>query len=201
LILWKDQHRLLSRYGYSYKNNKIATQLQATTLINRRGYFYFYSILLHQEPQNISIRLGLFDQTSPQMIGTSPFAKVPNGLGMQGNGLGPVLVETLTTQDGNRTVDGGGKYSEFGALAAHVELGFGRAGGRGSVVLGLWPLRSDKGGSAADSGESGKGCGGAEEEGEEESSDGLHDWCRCETAKLQQQMTCWLCEICRRGMY
>lgn len=56
-------------------------------------------IRLDEESEGITIRFGFFDETGTQMVGSDPFAKIANVLGMVRNGLAPDLVQFFGAQD------------------------------------------------------------------------------------------------------
>lgn len=114
------------------------------------------------------------------MVRSGPHAKVTNVLRVQGNGLTPNLVELVLSQDNLGGVDGRREDAKL-SLTAHGQLGATVLALRSCcsllVLLLLWSLRNDKGGSAVEA-RHGKsihihsGCG--EEESKEERLEELH---------------------------
>lgn len=99
---------------------------------------------LYQETQDISVGLGLLDQSSSQMVGTNPFTEFTNVLTVQGNGLSSDLVEFVTSQNNLRSIDGRRKDSKFG-LRSHLQTRSTCANRAGSCCGGAGSLRNHKG--------------------------------------------------------
>lgn len=103
---------------------------------------------LYQESQGVTVDLGLLDQSSSQVVSSSPFAEITNVLTVQRDGLSSDLVEFVATQDNLGSVHSRREDSEFG-LVSHLQARRTSAGRAGSRHGSTWSLRNDKGRSSS----------------------------------------------------
>ncbi len=111
---------------------------------NAPGFTFQLVISLYQESQDVSIRLGLLDQSSSQVVCTSPFTEFTNVLTVQGDGLSSNLVEFVTSQHNLGSIHSRREDSELG-LGSHLQAGSTGSGGTGSGHRSTGSLGNDKG--------------------------------------------------------
>ena len=89
----------------------------------KRPIFNHCTLLLHKETKDVTVGLGLLDETCTEVVGTGPGAEITNVLRVETNGLAADLVELVLTEDNLGGVDGGREDAELGHLAhSHVTL-------------------------------------------------------------------------------
>ena len=74
---------------------------------------------LHQEPQSVSVNLGLLDQPGSQVVSTGPLAEFTNVLTVQRDSLSPKLVELVSSQNNLGAVNGRREDSKLEDLSCH----------------------------------------------------------------------------------